>query len=202
MNGQDGSVQASKIERITPTGTFSEFPLPSAHTSATDIITGPDGNLWFTEGGKIARITPTGKISEFPLPSATTFPSSITTGPDGNLWFTEQSKIGRMTLTGKVSEFSLPFHQYPAGSNLQRHQLALPRVNRSLSQQERMAISGSPKLEMGSLGPLLGASPLQAKSRSSPCPQQLRSLPVSQQGQMAISGLPKRAFAVGPVRSE
>jgi streptogramin lyase len=115
---QNGSVQAGKIERITPTGTLSEFSLPSANTLATDIITGPDGNLWFTAGDKIARITPMGKISEFPLPSANTFLSSITTGPDGNLWFTEQQgKIGRMTLTGKVSEFSLPFHQYPAGSN-------------------------------------------------------------------------------------
>jgi len=114
---QNGSVQAGKIERITPTGTLSEFSLPSANTLATDIITGPDGNLWFTEGDKIARITPMGKISEFPMPSANTSPSSITTGPDGNLWFTDQSKIGRMTLTGKVSEFSLPNHQYPAGSN-------------------------------------------------------------------------------------
>jgi len=111
---QNGSVQAGKIERITPTGTLSEFSLPSRNTLATDIITGPDGNLWFAAGDKIARITPMGKISEFPLPSAT---SSITTGPDGNLWFTEQSNIGRMTLTGKVSEFSLPFHQYPAGPN-------------------------------------------------------------------------------------
>ena len=115
---QNGSVQAGKIERITPTGTLTEFSLPSANTSATDIITGPDGNLWFIEGDKIARITPMGKISEFPLPSTNTFPSSITTGPDGNLWFTEQQgKIGRMKLTGKVSEFSLPFHQYSAGSN-------------------------------------------------------------------------------------
>ncbi len=117
LQNVDGSVQASKIGRITPTGTLSEFSLPSADTLATVIITGPDGNLWFTAGDKIARITPMGKISEFPLPSANTLATDITTGPDGNLWFTEQSKIGRMTLTGKVSEFSLPFHQYPAGSN-------------------------------------------------------------------------------------
>ena len=113
---QNGSVQAGKIGRMTPTGILSEFSLPSANTLATDIITGPDGNLWFTEGGKIARITPMGKISEFKL-SPPTYAQSIATGSDGNLWFTDQSKIGRMTLTGKVSEFSLPIHQYPAGSN-------------------------------------------------------------------------------------
>ena len=113
---QNGSVQASKIARMTPTGTLSEFSLPSANTLASDIITGPDGNLWFTEGSKIARITPMGKISEFKL-SPPTSAQSIATGLDGNLWFTDQSKIGRMTLTGKVSEFSLPIHQFPAGSN-------------------------------------------------------------------------------------
>jgi streptogramin lyase len=117
MTDQNGSPKASKIERITPTGTLSEFSLPSANTPATGIITGPDGNLWFTEGSKIARITPMGKISEFKLsPPANAL--NIATGPDGHLWFTDQQgKIGRMTLTGKVSEFSLPIHQYPAGSN-------------------------------------------------------------------------------------
>ena len=32
MTGQNGSVQAGKIGRITPTGTLSEFSLPSANT--------------------------------------------------------------------------------------------------------------------------------------------------------------------------
>ena len=158
---QNGSVQASKIERITPTGTLSEFPLPSANTSATNIITGPDGNLWFIEGDKIARITPMGKISEFPLPSANTFPSGIATGPDGNLWFTEQQgKIGRMTLTGKVSEFSLPSISTRQVLIQQKSQLALPRANLLPSQQDRMVIFGSLKLDMP--GPPLGASPHQA----------------------------------------
>jgi streptogramin lyase len=113
---QNGSVQAGKIGRITPTGALSEFSLPSANSLAFNIITGPDSNLWFTEGDKIARITPMGKISEYKLSPPITA-QSIATGPDGNLWFTDQSKIGRMTLTGKISEFSLPIHQYPAGSN-------------------------------------------------------------------------------------
>jgi len=97
-------------------GIFHEYTLPPSQFVPRNITMGPDGNLWFTEGGRIARITPLGKISEFKL-SAPTSAQSIATGPDGNLWFTDQSKIGRMTLTGKVSEFSLPIHQFPAGSN-------------------------------------------------------------------------------------
>jgi streptogramin lyase len=117
MTDQNGSPKASKIGRLTPTGTLSEFSLPSANTPATGIITGPDGNLWFTDQSKIARITPVGKISEFKL-SPPAIVQSLAIGPDGNLWFTDQrGEIGRMTLTGKVSEFSLPIHQYPAGSN-------------------------------------------------------------------------------------
>ena len=78
-------------------GTITEFPLPQ-HGVPNDITTGPDGNVWFTDGlGQIGRITPSGTITEFPVPGSG--PEGITTGPDGNLWFTEQhaSKIGRIT---------------------------------------------------------------------------------------------------------
>jgi virginiamycin B lyase len=34
--------------------------VPTANAGLQDIVAGPDGNLWFTEGGgnKIGRITP------------------------------------------------------------------------------------------------------------------------------------------------
>jgi streptogramin lyase len=64
-------------------------------------VTGPDGNLWFTEywGNKIGRITPTGTITEFPIPTKGAGSVGIALGPDGNLWFTEfaTNKIGRVT---------------------------------------------------------------------------------------------------------
>src|ERR1700687_3194584 len=52
----------------TPTrhlkGTITEFPIPTAHSSPTEITAGPDGNLWFTESiGKIGRITTSGAIT-------------------------------------------------------------------------------------------------------------------------------------------
>lgn len=51
--GPDGNIwfteyDASKIARITPSGTITEFSL-SASSGPADIASGPDGNLWFTE---------------------------------------------------------------------------------------------------------------------------------------------------------
>ncbi len=116
--GPDGNLWythsgATKIGRITPNGTITEFPisLPSYN-----ITGGSDGNVWFTitGGGKIARITPDGTITEFPIPPGhiRSEPHDITTGPDGNLWFTNstffEDKIGRMTPNGEFAEFPLP----------------------------------------------------------------------------------------------
>src|SRR5438477_438530 len=39
----------NKIARITPAGTFTEFPIPTANSGSFEITFGPDGNLWFTE---------------------------------------------------------------------------------------------------------------------------------------------------------
>src|SRR6266481_3664009 len=67
----------SHPSRPTPTppkqlkGTITEFPIPTAHSSPTEITAGPNGNLWFTESiGKIGRITPSGTITEYPIPTA------------------------------------------------------------------------------------------------------------------------------------
>jgi streptogramin lyase len=108
----------SKIVRITPAGTMSEFPQNPLQGNLFTITAGPDGNLWFTDGGfslggKIGHITPTGTIKEFILPVSNGDPGGITAGPDGNLWFTffstaQNSKIERITPTGAIKEFSLP----------------------------------------------------------------------------------------------
>ena len=76
------------------------------------ITAGPDGNLWFTNGGfpeigSIGRITPTGVVSNF-TDASISGPDGITAGPDGNLWFTNSGNdsIGRITPTGVVSNFT------------------------------------------------------------------------------------------------
>src|SRR5438128_2358664 len=59
--GPDGNLwftesNANQIGRITTSGGFTEFPLPTTCGSSfgcepIGITAGPDGNLWFTEGG-------------------------------------------------------------------------------------------------------------------------------------------------------
>ena len=93
-------------------GTFTEFPVPTPDSSPPAITTGPDGNLWFTQGlgNKIGRLTTDGEFTEFPVPTAASEPSDITPGPDGALWFTEfrGNRIGRITTDGSITEFPLP----------------------------------------------------------------------------------------------
>jgi streptogramin lyase len=56
---QQGAVISSKVGRISPGGTVTEFSLPTASSNPQGIAAGPDGNLWFTENGsnRIGRIT-------------------------------------------------------------------------------------------------------------------------------------------------
>jgi len=102
---------ASKIGRITPNGTITEFTIPTANSFPIGITAGPDGNLWFAEevGNKIGRITPNGTINEFTIGFVNSQPVSITAGPDGNLWFTGGNNIiGRVTPSGTMTEFTIP----------------------------------------------------------------------------------------------
>ena len=90
---------------------LTEFPVPAVFAALGSITSGPDGNLWFTEGdkGRIGRITTAGDAVEFNLPSASASPRGIAKGPDGNVWFTELAgNIGRITPGGTITEFSIP----------------------------------------------------------------------------------------------
>jgi streptogramin lyase len=94
----------------TSPGQIKTFGVPG--TWPTGIVSGPDGNLWFTElyTDRIGRITPSGQVTEFPVPTPQSQPKSIAVGSDGNLWFTEQAadRIGRITTSGEITEFPLP----------------------------------------------------------------------------------------------
>lgn len=95
---------------LSPTPTITEFPTPTGSSEPRIIVSGPDGNLWFTEygTGNIGKITPAGAITEFPTSSGASNPFSISVGPDNNLWFTEfsGSKIGKITTAGVLTEFT------------------------------------------------------------------------------------------------
>jgi len=106
---------AMTIRKMTTDGVVTAYPVPttvSAAAPAHGIITGPDGNLWFTEpsANKIGTITPSGVIHEYAA-GAGSGPLAIASGPDGALWFTEpmSNKIGRMTTDGTLTgEFAVP----------------------------------------------------------------------------------------------
>jgi virginiamycin B lyase len=115
-SGPDGNIWFTEnirnaIVRLTPSGAFTFFTIPTAGANPHGITDGPDGALWFTEfnSNKIGRIDLSGAVREFGPVSGN--PDRITTGPDGNLWFTEpfpfDSRIGRITPAGAITEFPL-----------------------------------------------------------------------------------------------
>lgn len=115
FTAEDGSFATgfSEIVQITPSGTMLTFPTSAAaQTSnryAYDIVSGPDGRMWFTKGNYIGAITTTGTMTEYPIPSGRTT-NFITAGPDGNLWFTENygNYVGKITPSGSVTEYAVP----------------------------------------------------------------------------------------------
>lgn len=87
-----------------------EFPLTPISNPAT-IVTGPDGNLWFTEAGRnaVGRMAPDGTLTEFELSGAVVIPLGIAAGSDGNLWVTSINPvISRVTPSGVVTTFTVP----------------------------------------------------------------------------------------------
>ena len=113
------SIGSADVADASPVGTFTFFTPPSP-SGLEQIVSGPDGNLWFTEqtgGNAIGKITPSGVITEFPVPTASAQPHGITVGSDGNLWFTEPAaaSIGRITTAGVITEFPLVAGSEPDG---------------------------------------------------------------------------------------
>ncbi len=105
---------------------ISEYPTETVGGSPLSIVSGADGNLWFTNPGfnEIGMINPTTKAFQFfPTPGVT--PHTITSGPDGSLWFTAQvssstgfieGQIGEINLsTHTIQEFSIPGSVFPSG---------------------------------------------------------------------------------------
>jgi virginiamycin B lyase len=103
--GPDGALwfteQAlGRIGRMSTNGDLQEFAIPNTSGVAQGeygspapryITTGPDGALWFTDGGdeSIGRITTAGEVSEYPIGAAKpSSPQGIVTA-GGELWFAE-----------------------------------------------------------------------------------------------------------------
>ncbi len=118
VSGPDGYIYvadpgAGTIDQITPSVwegcnsvascTDVSIPLPVAGAHPTNLIVGPDGNIWFTDT--------TGYVGFVSVSSCATVctayeyhiggsPWGITDGPDGDIWFTENTSnvIGKIVL--------------------------------------------------------------------------------------------------------
>lgn len=109
LNGTSLSVA---IDRVTPTGTVTQFNDPSVPLGQPgEIGSGPDGALWYgtnqfspyTSPPQLNRVTTAGSFSSFPMPGFFGF-NGITTGPDQNLWFPDSSP-------GPMGSFNVSTHQ-------------------------------------------------------------------------------------------
>ncbi|HEV7584664.1 MAG TPA: hypothetical protein VGO14_02685 [Solirubrobacteraceae bacterium] len=107
------SVVQVSAATAAPAGTITELSAGLPVGSAPEeIAPGPDGNLWFVDGGTTAvgRITPAGGVSEFSAGLGSGHdPNAIAPGPDGNVWFTDETStgaIGQVTPGGTITEFS------------------------------------------------------------------------------------------------
>lgn len=94
----------NKIARMTPTGTLTQYLVPTANAGLDRITSGYDLALFFTEtnANKIGRVTTAGSITQYTIPTTASHPTGITPcssspcGAHGGLWFTETAanKIG------------------------------------------------------------------------------------------------------------
>lgn len=111
-----GSGIPMNIAKMSLSGQVQEFTTGSFSDCLGNIITGPDGNLWFTDpgNGALVKMTPSGSFTSYPLPGSQS-PPSVAAGPDGNLWATmcvlNQSCAGidRVTPSGGITNFTAGF---------------------------------------------------------------------------------------------
>ena len=101
-----------KVVKLTVDGAFTEYPVPNS-SFITEITAGPDGNLYFLDGGNVDKMPTSGVITKYRIPyTGWSGPgaSGLAVGPDGNLWFTEspENKVVRMTTSGVFTEAKLP----------------------------------------------------------------------------------------------
>jgi streptogramin lyase len=111
---------SAQIGRMSLTGQYSQFTvtLPASRISSTSqyvtqLVLGPDGNIWFTANkaplsdiiGYIGRMTLSGAVTW--VYSSVNGIDGMTFGPDKTLWFTDGRQIGHRATNGSVSYIPL-----------------------------------------------------------------------------------------------
>jgi len=126
--GPDGALWATapntnEIVRISTQGVVSYFPAKVDIGDNAGIVTGPDGNLWYTTGTPrhgqatgVVRMDRNGNVLRIFSGENIASPMAIVAGKDGNVWFSNgvgSSTIGRIKMDGQVDAFVLPSGRLP-----------------------------------------------------------------------------------------
>jgi streptogramin lyase len=117
-NQEDAAGGCSGGSYCDGTGTcqnrITEYTVPTANSSPTDITAGPDGNLWFNESNatKLGRITPAGAFFEVSTANVSPQPTLAVSGEPSTaatkrVWFITQDMLGAIptalpTLTAQL----------------------------------------------------------------------------------------------------
>ncbi len=111
---------ANKLARVDmTTGVVTELTLPTPNAVPGDLVTAPDGTIWFTEGyeggtakGKIAHLDPdTNAITELTPTNTPSGCDGILVAPSGAVWFVENND------NSIASYFKGAFTTYPLPRN-------------------------------------------------------------------------------------
>ena len=117
--GPDGNLWVSlsegPIDKVTTSGSVTEYPgIPSAKLP-WGIAAGPDGNLWFTEYGttKIGKMSTSGSLLASYEVGAGSF--GVAAGPDGNMWYVsyQSDLVAKITTSGVYTNYKLPTSSNP-----------------------------------------------------------------------------------------
>jgi len=84
-----GAVVTIDFPPVVGPGVITEFSLPATGVNYQpfDIVTGPDGHLWFIDRDHLGRMTVEGSVIEDPLPAPFEGQlEALTATPDGNVW--------------------------------------------------------------------------------------------------------------------
>lgn len=134
-----GPATAEDAPRAASDAGFTAFPVPTSAAGLANIVTAPNGDMWFVEEDKnqIGVITPAGEITEFPVgdPAEDTGQViDLTVAQDGSIWVVYDQ--GRKIMHGGtgMSPQVYSLGAYPYGENVEMGPDGVPWVTMSFDE--------------------------------------------------------------------
>jgi len=113
----NGSEADPGIDRVSPAGVLTRFPLPAlVNNTPVDLVDGPGGDVWFRSSAiqaVIGKITPDGATTLYPTPAGLSVSSLAASPTNADVWFTASAypvllrsnslRLGRISADGVVA---------------------------------------------------------------------------------------------------